>query len=113
MQARAIIEAALEVAAEGVDVLPEIMVPLVGHLDEFENQRAIVDATAREVFDEKDREVDYLVGTMIELPRACLTAGDIAARAEFFSGGRHRGPSGVLLVRHQRPHADHSRTVTR
>jgi pyruvate,orthophosphate dikinase len=87
MQARAIIEAALEVAAEGVDVLPEIMVPLVGHLDEFENQRAIVDATAREVFDEKDREVDYLVGTMIELPRACLTAGDIAARAEFFSFG--------------------------
>jgi pyruvate,orthophosphate dikinase len=87
MQARAIIEAALEVAAAGVDVLPEIMVPLVGHLDEFENQRAIVDATAREVFDEKDREVDYLVGTMIELPRACLTAGDIAARAEFFSFG--------------------------
>ena len=87
MQARAIIEAALEVEAEGVEVLPEIMVPLVGHLDEFENQRAIVDATAREVFDEKAREVEYLVGTMIELPRACLTAGDIAARAEFFSFG--------------------------
>ena len=87
MQARAIIEAALEVEAEGVEVLPEIMVPLVGHLDEFENQRAIVDATAREVFDEKDCEIEYLVGTMIELPRACLTAGDIAARAEFFSFG--------------------------
>ncbi len=87
MQARAIIEAALEVAAEGIDVLPEIMVPLVGHLDELENQRAIVDATAREVFDEQDREVNYLVGTMIELPRACLTAGDIAERAEFFSFG--------------------------
>ena len=87
MQARAIIEAALEVAAEGVEVLPEIMVPLVGHEDELDNQRAIVDATAREVFAEQDRKVDYLVGTMIELPRACLTAGDIAARAEFFSFG--------------------------
>jgi pyruvate,orthophosphate dikinase len=87
MQARAIIEAALEVAAEGVEVLPEIMVPLVGHEDELDNQRAIVDATAREVFAEQDRKVEYLVGTMIELPRACLTAGDIAARAEFFSFG--------------------------
>ncbi|MGB5303567.1 MAG: pyruvate, phosphate dikinase [Gemmatimonadota bacterium] len=87
MQARAIIEAALEVAGAGVEVLPEIMVPLVGHEDELENQRAIVDATAREVFAEQDRKVDYLVGTMIELPRACLTAGDIAARAEFFSFG--------------------------
>jgi pyruvate,orthophosphate dikinase len=87
MQARAIIEAALEVAAEGVDVQPEIMVPLVGHEDELDNQRAIVDATAREVFAEQDRKIDYLVGTMIELPRACLTAGDIAARAEFFSFG--------------------------
>ncbi len=87
MQARAIIEAALEVAAEGVDVQPEIMVPLVGHRDELENQRAIVDATAREVFAEQDRKVGYLVGTMIELPRACLTAGDIASSAEFFSFG--------------------------
>ncbi len=87
MQARAIIEAALEVAGEGVAVLPEIMVPLVGHEDELENQRAIIDATAREVFAEQDRKIDYLVGTMIELPRACLTAGDIAARAEFFSFG--------------------------
>jgi pyruvate,orthophosphate dikinase len=87
MQARAIIEAALEVAAEGVEVLPEIMVPLVGHVDELENQRTIIDATAREVFAEQDRAVDYLVGTMIELPRACLTAGDIADKAEFFSFG--------------------------
>jgi pyruvate,orthophosphate dikinase len=87
MQARAIFEAAIEVSGEGVDVQPEIMVPLVGHVDELENQRAIVDATAREVFTEQDREVSYLVGTMIELPRACLTAGDIAASAEFFSFG--------------------------
>jgi pyruvate,orthophosphate dikinase len=87
MQARAIIEAALDVADEGVEVLPEIMVPLVGHVDEFENQRSIVDATAREVFAERNRQLDYLVGTMIELPRACLTAGDIAAKAEFFSFG--------------------------
>jgi len=87
MQARAIIEAALEVAGDGIVVHPEIMVPLVGHEDEFDNQRAIVDATAQAVFEEQDRKVDYLVGTMIELPRACLTAGDIAARAEFFSFG--------------------------
>jgi len=87
MQARAIIEAALEVAGEGVEVLPEIMVPLIGHVDEFENQRAIIDSTARAVFEEQDRKVDYLVGTMIELPRACLTAGDIAEKAEFFSFG--------------------------
>jgi pyruvate,orthophosphate dikinase len=87
MQARAIFEAALEVAAEGIDVQPEIMVPLVGHVDELENQRAIVDATAREVFTEQDREIDYLVGTMIELPRACLTAGEIAGSAQFFSFG--------------------------
>jgi pyruvate,orthophosphate dikinase len=87
MQARAIIEAALEVAGGGVEVLPEIMVPLIGHVDEFENQRAIIDSTARAVFEEQDRKVDYLVGTMIELPRACLTAGDIAEKAEFFSFG--------------------------
>nr|MDP2481803.1 pyruvate, phosphate dikinase [Candidatus Palauibacterales bacterium] len=87
MQARAIIEAALDVAEDGVDVRPEIMVPLVGHLDEFDNQKAIIDAVAREVFAERDRRVDYLVGTMIELPRACLTAGAIAGPAEFFSFG--------------------------
>ena len=87
MQARAILEAAIDVAAEGVEVLPEIMVPLVGHVDELHSQRAIVDATAREVFAERNRKVDYLVGTMIELPRACLTAGDIAGKAEFFSFG--------------------------
>ena len=87
MQARAIIEAALEVADEGVQVLPEIMVPLVGHVDELVNQRAIIDATARGVFAERSQQLDYLVGTMIELPRACLTAGDIAEKAEFFSFG--------------------------
>jgi len=63
------------------------MGPLIGHVDEFENQRAIIDSTARAVFEEQDRKVDYLVGTMIELPRACLTAGDIAEKAEFFSFG--------------------------
>jgi pyruvate,orthophosphate dikinase len=87
MQARAILEAALEAAAEGIDVQPEIMVPLVGHVDELENQREIVERTARDVFSERDKRVDYLVGTMIELPRACLTAGDIAGKAEFFSFG--------------------------
>ncbi len=87
MQARAILEAALAVKAEGVDVRPEIMVPLVGHVDEFSHQHEIVESTAREVFSERDDSVPYLVGTMIELPRACLTAGRIAEVAEFFSFG--------------------------
>jgi pyruvate,orthophosphate dikinase len=87
MQARAILEAALETAAEGIDVQPEIMVPLVGHVDELAHQRDVIDRTAREVFAERHATIDYVVGTMIELPRACLTAGDIATGAEFFSFG--------------------------
>ncbi|MCI0402626.1 MAG: pyruvate, phosphate dikinase, partial [Acidobacteria bacterium] len=87
MQARAIFEAACEVAAEGVRVLPEVMIPLVGTLREFELQREVVDKVAREVFAEKRRKVAYLVGTMIELPRAALTADAIASSAEFFSFG--------------------------
>jgi pyruvate,orthophosphate dikinase len=87
MQARAIFEAALDAQADGIDVQPEVMVPLVGHVGEFKNQRALVDQTAREVFAERDDRIDYLVGTMIELPRACLTSGPIAQEAEFFSFG--------------------------
>jgi pyruvate,orthophosphate dikinase len=87
MQARAIFEAALDAKADGVDVRPEVMVPLVGHVEELRQQRAIVDRTAREVFADREDRVDYLVGTMIELPRACLTSGPIAGEAEFFSFG--------------------------
>jgi pyruvate,orthophosphate dikinase len=87
MQARAIFEAALDAQADGIDVQPEVMVPLVGHVGELKNQRSLVDQAAREVFAERDDRIDYLVGTMIELPRACLTSGPIADEAEFFSFG--------------------------
>ncbi|MDT8435516.1 MAG: pyruvate, phosphate dikinase [Gemmatimonadota bacterium] len=87
MQARAIFEAALDVREEGIEVRPEVMVPLVGHVAELRHQRALVDETAQEVFVERGMEIPYLVGTMIELPRACLTSGAIAGEAEFFSFG--------------------------
>ena len=87
MQARAILEAALAVQAEGGSPRPEIMVPLVGHVAEFETQRSLIIETARHVFDEIGERIDFTIGTMIELPRACLTAGEIAGPAEFFSFG--------------------------
>jgi pyruvate,orthophosphate dikinase len=87
MQARAIFEAAIEVAKKGVKVLPEVMIPLVATLKEMANQGAIVRRVAEEVFKEKGKKIEYMVGTMIELPRAALVAGDIAKEAEFFSFG--------------------------
>jgi pyruvate, orthophosphate dikinase len=87
MQARAIIEAAVELQQEGVGVLPEIMVPLVGSLEEFADQKAIIRRTAEKVFEEKNARVEYLIGTMIEIPRAALLADQIAREAEFFSFG--------------------------
>jgi pyruvate,orthophosphate dikinase len=87
MQARAILEAACIVAREGVSVLPEIMIPLVATVEELKRQRKVVIETARKVFREQGLKVDYLVGTMIELPRAALVADKIAAEAEFFSFG--------------------------
>ena len=87
MQARAIIEAAVNVAIKGIKVKPEIMIPLVAHVKEFELQEDIVRRVAKEVMKEKGKKIDYLVGTMIELPRAALTADEIAERAEFFSFG--------------------------
>jgi len=87
MQARAILEAACQVAAKGIEVHPEIMIPLVGHVHELKSQEEIVRKVAAEVFKEQGREVDYLVGTMIELPRAAITADQIATVAEFFSFG--------------------------
>lgn len=87
MQARAIFEAAVEVAGEGIAVHPEVMIPLVGFVKELREQEQIVRRVAEEVFAQKGTRVDYLVGTMIELPRAAVTAQEIAAVAEFFSFG--------------------------
>jgi pyruvate,orthophosphate dikinase len=87
MQVRAILEAACDVKAEGLDVHPEIMIPLVGAKRELDDQAAQVRAVAAEVFAERGVSVDYLVGTMIEIPRAALTADEIAETAEFFSFG--------------------------
>ncbi len=87
MQARAIFEAAVAVAKDGVKVFPEVMIPLTATLKEMANQAAIVNRVAEEVFAEKGMKVDYLVGTMIELPRAALVADEIAQEAQFFSFG--------------------------
>ncbi|MBN1825303.1 MAG: pyruvate, phosphate dikinase [Candidatus Eisenbacteria bacterium] len=87
MQARAIIEAACQVKSEGIPVMPEIMIPLVATRKELQLQRVIVDRVAGEVMAERGVKVPYLVGTMIELPRAALTADEIAEEAEFFSFG--------------------------
>ena len=87
MQARAILEAACEVAQQGKKVLPEIMIPLVGHVNELALQAQVVRNTAEQVFAEKGTRVRYLLGTMIELPRAAVTADEIAKEAEFFSYG--------------------------
>ena len=87
MQARAIIEAAMNLKAKGIDARPEIMVPLVGTVAELKNQTEIIRSVAEKVFAEKGDRIDYLVGTMIEIPRAALTADHIAAEADFFSFG--------------------------
>ncbi|MBV1687264.1 pyruvate, phosphate dikinase [Novosphingobium sp. G106] len=88
MQARAIFEAACDVAeASGEAVVPEVMIPLVATKRELEILRGLVDRTAVKVFEEKGRKLEYLVGTMIELPRAALMAGEIAEEAKFFSFG--------------------------
>jgi pyruvate, orthophosphate dikinase len=88
MQARAIFEAACDVAAaSGEAVVPEVMIPLVATRRELEILRGLVDRIAEQVFAEKGRRLEYLVGTMIELPRAALMAGEIAEEASFFSFG--------------------------
>jgi pyruvate,orthophosphate dikinase len=87
MQVRAIFEAACEVAAEGVSVHPEVMIPLTSHVNELKAQRSALEAIARKVMQEKGTEIDYKFGTMIEIPRAALTADQIAEYAEFFSFG--------------------------
>ena len=87
MQARAIIEAALNVKAKGIDVHPEIMIPLVGVLKELQMQAKIINETAAQVFKERGETVAYKIGTMIEVPRAALVADQIATVADFFSFG--------------------------
>jgi pyruvate,orthophosphate dikinase len=87
MQARAIIEAALNLKKKGVKAIPEIMIPLTGSLKEFQVQEEIIRHTAEKVFEERKDRIEYLVGTMIEVPRAALVADKIAEKAEFFSFG--------------------------
>ena len=87
MQARAILEATAELTQAGTSVLPEIMIPLVGTVTEYTDQEAIVRSVATKIETEYGIKLSYLVGTMIELPRACLTADEIAEHAEFFSFG--------------------------
>jgi len=87
MQARAIMEAACQLTKEGVKVYPEIMIPLVGTKAELTNQKALVKNTAEQVQKEFKVKVEYMIGTMIEVPRAALTANEIAEEAEFFSFG--------------------------
>lgn len=87
MQVRAIFEAACLVAKEKVDVHPEVMIPLTSHVNELKRQREVLENVAREVMKEQGIRIDYKFGTMIEIPRAALTADQIAEQAEFFSFG--------------------------
>ena len=87
MQARAIFEAACQLAKEGLKVMPEVMIPLVGHVKELRDQKIIVDRVAAEVMKEQKVKIKYLVGTMIEVPRGAVTADEIAQEAQFFSFG--------------------------
>jgi pyruvate,orthophosphate dikinase len=87
MQARAIIEAACKLNKEGLKIVPEIMIPLVGHVKELRDQKAVVDRVAAQVMKEQGVTTKYLVGTMIEVPRGAMTADQVATEAEFFSFG--------------------------
>ncbi len=87
MQAQAIFEAACQLAKEGEKVFPEIMVPLVGHVDELANQKEIIVQVADDIMERHGVKVEYLVGTMIEIPRGAITADEVAREAEFFSFG--------------------------
>ena len=102
MQARAIFEAVVQVAKKGVKVIPEVMIPLIGGVKELKNQKEIVVRVADEVLDKAGmKDQHYMVGTMIEIPRAALTADH----------GGHR--SGILQLRHQRSDADHDGPLAR
>jgi len=87
MQARAIFEAACEVKKKGINVKPEVMIPLVGNVHELKLQKAIVEDVANEILKKNKVKIDYMIGTMIEIPRAAITADEIAQEAQFFSFG--------------------------
>jgi pyruvate, orthophosphate dikinase len=87
MQVRAIFEAACTVARDGVDVHPEVMIPLTAHVNELKVQRKVLEEEAAKVMEEQGMQVPYLFGTMIEVPRAALTADELAEVAQFFSYG--------------------------
>lgn len=87
MQVQAIFEAAIAVKKKGIAVYPEIMIPLIGHVNELKLARTMLEATAKDVMEREGESVDYKFGTMIEIPRACVTANEIAEYAEFFSFG--------------------------
>ncbi|MCJ7726481.1 MAG: pyruvate, phosphate dikinase [Acidimicrobiia bacterium] len=87
MQVRAIFEAACEASKDGIDVHPEVMIPLTSHVNELNRQRSVLEAEAKTVMEEQGIEIDYKFGTMIEIPRAALTADEVAEYAEFFSFG--------------------------
>ena len=87
MQVQAIFEAAIAVKKEGIEVFPEIMIPLIGHVNELKLARTMLEQTAKDVMERENVQVDYKFGTMIEIPRACVTANEIAEYAEFFSFG--------------------------
>lgn len=87
MQVRAIFEAACMVSRDGIKVLPKIMIPLTGHANELKRQREVLEAEAKQVMEEQGIQIDYKFGTMIELPRAALTADQVASHAQFFSFG--------------------------
>ncbi len=87
MQVQAIFEAAIALKKEGIEVLPEIMIPLIGHVNELKIARAQLESVAEEIMKRESLEIEYMFGTMIEVPRACVTANEIAEHAEFFSFG--------------------------
>jgi pyruvate, orthophosphate dikinase len=87
MQVQAIFEAAIAVKKEGIEVLPEIMIPLIGHVNELRLARLMLESVAQDVMKKASTQIDYKFGTMIEIPRACVTANEIAEHAEFFSFG--------------------------
>jgi pyruvate,orthophosphate dikinase len=84
MQVRAIMEAALEVSDSGDEVIPEIMIPLINDFQELKILRSEALAVINDVFKEKGKEIKYKLGTMLELPRACITADEVAPHADFF-----------------------------
>ena len=114
MQAQAIFEAAVQCAQKGIKVIPEVMIPLVGNVKELANQKKIVVAAAEQVFEKAGTKVDYMVGTMIEVPRGALTADQVAEQAEFFSFGTNdltqttfgfsRDDSGGFIQDYQKKH---------